>query len=73
MDYMLDLTPFICPIPLFMARKALASLQPSETLIIRIANQSTLNDMLLLCQQHHYRLLHLQQIDDISYQLTLQK
>ncbi|MDO5053812.1 MAG: sulfurtransferase TusA family protein [Pasteurella oralis] len=73
MDYFLDLTSFTCPLPLLMSQKALKQLNPAETLTLMLNNESTINDIKLLCQQQNYQLLNIEQINRCAYRLTLQK
>lgn len=52
MVYQLDLAAYLCPLPLLMTKKALASLTQGDTLIITTNQSVSLSDFTLLCHAH---------------------
>ena len=73
MIYQLDLTAYQCPIPLLMADKALQGLGAGEQIILLISEQSTLQDLQLLCAEKGYQMVANEHLANGDYQLTLRK
>lgn len=61
MQYSLDLTGYTCPLPLFMAKKAMAELKKGDRLELLLNKQSSLADFELLAQQHHWQIETIEQ------------
>lgn len=59
--FYLDLTAYLCPLPLFMTKKALAQLQAGDTLVIQLNVQSPAQDFIALFQQQGDQLLSQQE------------
>lgn len=55
--YQLDLTEYGCPLPVLMAKKALAQLSQPSTLVIYLNMASSADDFKLLCEQYNYQWL----------------
>ncbi|WP_423841623.1 sulfurtransferase TusA family protein [Actinobacillus equuli] len=70
--YQLDLTAYSCPMPLLIAKKALASLPVHSTLVICINLASSQDDFKLLCEQYGYQWLGCQN-EDIRRVITIKK
>ncbi|QLB42740.1 sulfurtransferase TusA family protein [Mannheimia pernigra] len=54
MKYSLDLTGYSCPLPLFMAKKAMTDLKKGDYLTILLNKQSSLADFELLAQEQSW-------------------
>lgn len=54
MKYSLDLTGYSCPLPLFMAKKAMTDLKKGDYLTILLNKQSSLADFELLAQEQNW-------------------
>lgn len=53
MQYQLDVTSFSCPIPLLLAKQALAKLHENDQLILWLNAASAVEDFAIFSQQHH--------------------
>ncbi|MDD0823658.1 sulfurtransferase TusA family protein [Mannheimia sp. AT1] len=56
MQYSLDLTGYCCPLPLFMAKKAMDDLKKGDSLEILLNKQSSLADFELLVQENYFQI-----------------
>lgn len=56
MQYSLDLTGYSCPLPLFMAKKAMGDLKNGDSLEILLNKQSSFTDFELLAQENHFQI-----------------
>ncbi|EEX50391.1 sulfurtransferase TusA family protein [Pasteurella dagmatis] len=73
MNYELDLTHFTCPIPLLMAKKALANLPQNSQLTLKLASQTSYQDVALLCEKEGYKILNPIQQTSLDYSLVIKK
>lgn len=55
MQYSLDLTGYSCPLPLFMAKKAMHDLKKGDSLTLILNKQSSLADFELLAQERNWQ------------------
>ncbi|AFU18835.1 sulfurtransferase TusA family protein [Actinobacillus suis] len=70
--YQLDLMVYSCPLPLLMAKKALAQLPQHATLVISLNMASSADDFELLCEQYGYQWLDCQH-DGTRQVITIKK
>ena len=60
MHYQLDVSRYLCPLPMLMTKKALQQLAIGDQLWLTLGPQTNIREITLLCEQHGY---HVEQID----------
>lgn len=63
MQYSLDLTGYTCPLPLFIAKKAMKDLKKGDSLEVVLNQQSSLTDFELLAKEQGW-LYELQAVEN---------
>ncbi|MDU8924149.1 sulfurtransferase TusA family protein [Pasteurellaceae bacterium LIM206] len=64
MQYQLDLTTYLCPLPLLMAKNALSKLEKHDRIEILLNPAGTLRDFELLCEKEGYRFISVEPCDN---------
>lgn len=72
MQYRLDLTGYICPLPLLMARQVLDKLEKGGILTLFLNHTSAVTDFVSLCEQQGYQLISTENSAD-KFILTIKK
>ncbi|WP_044470739.1 sulfurtransferase TusA family protein [Mannheimia massilioguelmaensis] len=71
MQHQLDLTQYICPMPVLLTKQALENLPQGHQLIILVNYTSAAKDFELLCKKYNYQLISVESKQD--YQKLLIK
>lgn len=72
-NYSLDLTAYRCPLPLFMAKRAIKLLSVDEQLCIHLHQDAVLKDFVYLCEKHSCQIETLKHNSDNSIILITKK
>ncbi|ABR74419.1 preprotein translocase subunit TatB [Actinobacillus succinogenes] len=72
MDYQLNLTKYLCPLPIVMTKRAMMELAVGDSLTLDMNHSTSMRDIRQLCEQLNYSLTLLENSDK-HFKLRIQK